>query len=116
VGLAAGGIGGGLLPGPRRVCPLVQALLTGAGPAVIGAAANPKVRGRGIGRALLRSLEAEASRLGCDRVRLDTSGHLSEALPLYRSAGYQDTAPCNHNPYANHWLDKDLRGAKATWS
>ena len=35
--------------------------------------------------------------------------YLTEALPLYRSAGYVDIPAYNDNPYAAHWLEKDLR-------
>lgn len=41
-------------------------------------------------------------------VRLDTSAHLTEALALYRSAGYTEIPAYNDNPYAAHWLSRDL--------
>jgi GNAT superfamily N-acetyltransferase len=48
----------------------------------------PEVRGRGVGRQLLVSLEAEARRLGVRRLVLETGPRQPEALALYRGAGY----------------------------
>jgi GNAT superfamily N-acetyltransferase len=48
----------------------------------------PEVRGRGVGRQLLVSLEAEARRLGISRLVLETGPRQPEALALYRGAGY----------------------------
>ena len=70
---------------------------------------DPAVRGLGIGRGLLSALEVAAAQLGCHAVRLDTAAYLTEALPLYRSAGYVEIPAYNDNPYAAHWLEKQLR-------
>jgi GNAT superfamily N-acetyltransferase len=70
---------------------------------------DPAVRGRGAGRRLLAALETEASALGAEEVRLDTSAHLTEAIALYRSAGYEEIPAYNDNPYAAHWFRKALR-------
>jgi putative acetyltransferase len=48
----------------------------------------PAARGRGIGRSLLRHLIADARRLGYRRVVLETASVLTEAIELYRSAGF----------------------------
>jgi GNAT superfamily N-acetyltransferase len=48
----------------------------------------PEVRGRGVGRQLLVSLEAEARRLGISRLVLETGPRQPEALALYRGTGY----------------------------
>ena len=69
---------------------------------------DPAVRGLGIGRSLLSALELAAAQLGRHAVRLDTAAYLTEALPLYRSAGYVDIPAYNDNPYAAHWLEKHL--------
>jgi ribosomal protein S18 acetylase RimI-like enzyme len=69
---------------------------------------HPELRGRGVGRLLLASLEARARELGFSTVRLDTSGHLNEAIALYRAAGYTEITPYNDNPYAAHWFEKHL--------
>ena len=47
-----------------------------------------EARGRGIGRALLEGLEAEARRLGVTRMVLETGIRQTAAEGLYRSAGY----------------------------
>ena len=49
---------------------------------------RPHARGRGIGRALLGALEAEAEALFADRVVLETGARQLEAVELYRRAGY----------------------------
>jgi hypothetical protein len=41
-------------------------------------------------------------------VRLDTGEHLTEAIALYRSSGYQEIDAYNDNPYAAHWCEKSL--------
>jgi len=69
---------------------------------------DPAVRGAGVGRALLAALEAGAAELGARTVRLDTAASLTEALALYRSAGYREIVPYNDNPYAAHWLERSL--------
>jgi GNAT superfamily N-acetyltransferase len=70
---------------------------------------DPAVRGLGIGRSLLAALEGAAAELGCHTVRLDTAAYLTEALPLYLSAGYAEIPAYNDNPYSAHWLEKRLR-------
>ena len=67
---------------------------------------DPDARGVGVGRSLLAALERAAVELGCTTVRLDTAASLSEALALYRSAGYLDIPAYNDNRYAAHWLAK----------
>jgi len=69
----------------------------------------PSARGRGLGRTLLGALEAAAVDLGCDRARLDTAAFLTEAVALYRSAGYTDIADYNGNPHATVWMERRLR-------
>ncbi len=69
---------------------------------------DPAARGRGVGRRLLAALEDVARSLGCATVRLDTSAHLTEAIALYRSAGYVEIPAYNDNVYAAHWLEKPL--------
>jgi GNAT superfamily N-acetyltransferase len=48
----------------------------------------PDSRGRGIGRAVLDRLEAEARALGLCRVVLETGTRQVEAIALYRRAGF----------------------------
>jgi ribosomal protein S18 acetylase RimI-like enzyme len=66
-------------------------------------------RGLGIGRRLLRELEIYAAARGVATVRLETNETLTEAISLYRSAGYAEVAPFNDEPYAHHWFEKRLR-------
>ena len=49
---------------------------------------EPDYRGRGIGRAVLASLEAAARQLGAQRLVLETGVHQAAALTLYRRAGF----------------------------
>ena len=71
----------------------------------------PTARGQGVGRALLRRLESEATAMGFDRVRLDTGDRQLAAVALYRSAGYREIADYNRNPAAAHWFEKALGAA-----
>jgi DNA-binding MarR family transcriptional regulator/GNAT superfamily N-acetyltransferase len=66
------------------------------------------VRGLGIGRRMLAALETEARQLGFTTLRLETNRTLTEALRLYREAGFRDVPPFNAEPYAHHWLEKRL--------
>ena len=68
----------------------------------------PTARGLGLGRRLLRELEASAERRGATRTRLETNRALTEAIDLYRSAGYSEVAAFNEEPYADHWFEKRL--------
>jgi DNA-binding MarR family transcriptional regulator/GNAT superfamily N-acetyltransferase len=65
-------------------------------------------RGLGLGRRLLAALEEEARALGLGTLRLETNRSLTEAIALYRSAGYVEVPPFNADPYANHWFEKRL--------
>lgn len=68
----------------------------------------PRVRGLGVGRRLLAELERAARGLRLRVLRLDTHASLTEALGLYRSAGYREIPRYNDNPYAQHWFEKEL--------
>jgi DNA-binding MarR family transcriptional regulator/GNAT superfamily N-acetyltransferase len=73
----------------------------------------PAARGLGLGRRLLTELEGLAADRGVRRVRLETNRNLTEAIALYRSAGYREVAPFNDEPYAHHWFEKRLPQAHA---
>jgi ribosomal protein S18 acetylase RimI-like enzyme len=66
------------------------------------------VRGLGIGRRMLGELERYAAARGWTAVRLDTNRNLSEAIAMYRSAGYREIEPYNTEHYAHHWFEKHL--------
>jgi GNAT superfamily N-acetyltransferase len=68
----------------------------------------PEHRGRGLGRLLLAEVEAIAAARGCTRTRLDTSDHLTDAIGLYRAAGYREVPDYNGNPKANLWFERPL--------
>src|SRR5579864_383091 len=65
-------------------------------------------RGLGLGRRLLSELEQRAAGHGVRTVRLETNKSLTEAISLYRSAGYREVAAFNDEPYAHHWFEKRL--------
>jgi GNAT superfamily N-acetyltransferase len=50
----------------------------------------PSLRGRGLARAILDFLEAEAVRRGFSRAILETGRQMTEALGLYRSRGWTE--------------------------
>jgi DNA-binding MarR family transcriptional regulator len=65
----------------------------------------PPVRGLGLARRMLTELE-RYSETGI--ARLETNRNLTEAIGLYRAAGYVEVAPFNDEPYAHHWFEKRL--------
>ncbi len=69
---------------------------------------SPQVRGLGVGRRLLETLEQAARERKLRCVRLDTHESLAEARQLYRTSGYREIARFNANPYAHHWFEKIL--------
>jgi GNAT superfamily N-acetyltransferase/DNA-binding MarR family transcriptional regulator len=69
---------------------------------------DPSSRGLGVGRRLLESLEALARENGVRVLHLETNRALSEAIELYRRAGFVEVAPFNDEPYAHHWFEKTL--------
>jgi len=69
----------------------------------------PGVRGLGVGRRILTALERHAAEHGWTAVRLDTNRSLTEAMALYRSAGYVEIPAYNTERYAHHWFEKHLR-------
>jgi putative acetyltransferase len=54
---------------------------------------KPVVRGRGVAKALLARLEAEARAAGVNVLRIETGIHQHEALRLYEAAGYRRRGP-----------------------
>lgn len=60
----------------------------------------PEGRGRGLGRALLGAIIEAADRIGYEEILLDTLPTMTEALRLYRSAGFVEIAPYYETPIA----------------
>lgn len=70
---------------------------------------SPSFRGLGLGRRILTALDRIAAGHGCRAVQLDSSAYLTEAIGLYRSAGYREVAAYNDNPKADVWFERELR-------
>jgi putative acetyltransferase len=60
---------------------------------------RPAVRGRGLAKALLRRLEAEARAVGSPLLRIETGVYQQEALRFYEGAGFRRCGP--FGPYAD---------------
>ncbi len=69
---------------------------------------HPDWRGAGLGGRMLRALEQAAVDQGRAVVRLDTNSVLTDAVSMYRRAGYTEIPRYNDNPYAHHWFEKEL--------
>jgi DNA-binding MarR family transcriptional regulator/GNAT superfamily N-acetyltransferase len=67
-------------------------------------------RGLGVGRRILAELEQHARQRTVTVLRLETNQRLTEAIGLYRSAGYVEVPAFNDEPYAQHWFEKRLTG------
>jgi DNA-binding MarR family transcriptional regulator/GNAT superfamily N-acetyltransferase len=68
----------------------------------------PQMRGRGVGRRVLQTLESIARESGVRTLRLETNRTLTEAQALYRQQGYSEVPAFNAEPYAHHWFEKRL--------
>ena len=71
------------------------------------------VRGLGVGRRLLEELERLALEQGSSTIRLETNKTLTEAIALYRSAGYREVAAFSDERYGDHWFEKYLDNASS---
>lgn len=97
----------GLLDGEPIACGGVRFVGGGAGELTrvyVAAAA----RGTGAGAALLAHLDGLAVAAGLNTLRLTVRGDLVEARRLYARVGFAEVAPFNAEPYAEHWLAKEL--------
>jgi DNA-binding MarR family transcriptional regulator len=88
-------------------CGAVKTIETGVGALKRMWVAEP-ARGLGLGRRMLVALEDEARTLGFTALRLETNRALTEAIALYRRAGYVEVPAFNTDPYANHWFEKRI--------
>ena len=67
-----------------------------------------EARGTGAGTGLLAHLDGLAVGAGIATLRLTVRSDLVEARRLYARSGYAEVAPFNTEPYAEHWLAKEL--------
>jgi ribosomal protein S18 acetylase RimI-like enzyme len=61
---------------------------------------SPEGRRLGLGRALVAAILSEAARIGYREIRLDTLSSMTEALALYRNAGFEPVPPYYDTPIA----------------
>ncbi len=57
----------------------------------------PSFRGKGIGRAIVERLIDDARRIGYRQLKLESLEFLKEAHSLYRSVGFREIDPYDHN-------------------
>jgi GNAT superfamily N-acetyltransferase len=69
---------------------------------------DPQARGLGLGRHLLETLERCALAGGAQVGHIETSDVLTEAISLYRSAGWVEVPAFNDEPFADHRFEKPL--------
>lgn len=69
---------------------------------------RPEHHGQGLGRRLLDACLAEARRLGCRVLRLDSQARFEAALHLYRAHGFSEIGDYNGNPRAEIWMEARL--------
>jgi len=89
-------------------CVALQALRDG-GFEVAKMTTVERVRGQGVGRALMQRCVDVARELGAPRLYIETNSSLAPALALYRAFGFQELAPAE-TPYArcDVWLELRL--------
>ena len=61
---------------------------------------RPEHRGTGAGKALAEAVIDAATRLGYERMRLDTLPSMDAARGLYRALGFREIEPYRHSPIA----------------
>ncbi len=76
---------------------------------------SPRLRGVGLGRRLLAEVEARAAEHGVRVLHLETNSALSEAVHLYRTAGYEEVPAFNDERFADHWFEKALLPSGVGW-
>jgi len=57
-----------------------------------------RFRGMGVGRGLSTVLINKATKLGYEKMRLDTLGYMKAAIRLYKTLGFKEIAPYRFNP------------------
>jgi GNAT superfamily N-acetyltransferase len=102
-----GGFVLGLLDGVPVACGGVRFVGAGIGE-LTRVFVAPDARGSGAGAGLLAHLDGLAVAVGLSTLRLTVRSDLIEARRLYARSGFADVAPFNTEPYAEHWLAKEL--------
>ena len=97
----------GMLDGVPVACGGVR-FVGGGGGELTRVYVAAEARGTGGGTALIAHLEELAGDAGLTRLRLTVRSDLEEARRLYARCGYLEVAPFNTEPYAEHWLAKEL--------
>jgi GNAT superfamily N-acetyltransferase len=69
---------------------------------------DPRMQGRGYGKAVLACLEARALELGYDQLPLDTTTGQIVGQALYRANGYRGTGRGRHNDFELVFFAKSL--------
>jgi DNA-binding MarR family transcriptional regulator/GNAT superfamily N-acetyltransferase len=75
---------------------------------------HDQARGLGVGRRLLHEIESDAGTHEVTTVCLGTHTVLTEAIALYRSSGYHQTAPYDTSPYNHLAFEKTLTDINTT--
>lgn len=70
---------------------------------------RPAYRGRGLAKQLTVRMLAEATRIGYQRVVLDTLRSMTPAVTLYRSMGFQEIKAYYSNPFDAIYFEKQLK-------
>jgi GNAT superfamily N-acetyltransferase len=68
----------------------------------------PAMRGRGLGRQIVRELILIAKANGVRVIRLETNRALPEARHVYRAIGFREVPASSEEPYADYWYALDL--------
>ena len=68
----------------------------------------PAFRGKGIGRAIVDRLVADARMIGYRQLKLESLEFLKEAHSLYRSVGFREIAPYDHNSMESYQATAQL--------
>jgi GNAT superfamily N-acetyltransferase len=69
---------------------------------------SQSVRGSGLGGRLRKEIESRAASGGARAIRLDTNRALTEAIAMYRAAGYREVTAFNDETHADLWFEKIL--------
>ncbi len=70
---------------------------------------HPEKQRQGVGRSILKELEARAGKLGYARIILDTTVQQVAATALYESSGYTEIERSTHRGFEMVFFEKRLR-------